>query len=228
MRPLHNKEVLCILPAHNEAEALSVLLPKINRYGFPALVVDDGSCDGTGDVSRKYNAEVIRLPVNSGKGIALRKGFVYLLESDYQAAITLDADGQHSPSAIEDFLDIQRCTCADMIIGNRMLRKQAMPRLRLFTNKLMSWMLSVMLRQRLYDTQCGFRLISRNILARCVLYESGYALDSELLVAAVKNGYKVVQAPIETIYLGSKSQIRPMRDTLYFLRAYLRFLLRRY
>jgi glycosyltransferase involved in cell wall biosynthesis len=93
------------------------------------VVIDDGSTDNTGEVARASGALTLRHVVNRGLGAALRTGFAYALSrgDTYDAVITLDADGQHNPAEIENFIAALDAG-AEVIIGRREFSD--MPRIR--------------------------------------------------------------------------------------------------
>lgn len=82
----------------------------------------------------------------------------------------------------------------------------------------MSWLLSRLTKQKIPDTQCGFRLIKSQVLKHIKLMTSQYETESEILIKAARLGYKIESVPIKTIYVGEKSRINPFLDTLRFIR----------
>ena len=113
--------VLIVLPAWNEQVALPGVLAEIADV-LPAhdvLVVSDGSTDDTVRVARECGVAVLDLPVNLGVGGAMRAGFKYALRNGYDAAIQLDADGQHDPRDVPALLAVAAEEDADVVIGAR-------------------------------------------------------------------------------------------------------------
>lgn len=215
------------MPAYNESRIIGPLLENIKPLGLDIIVIDDGSTDATADIAEKKGAIVIKNETNRGKGASLKRGFEYTLKLDYESVITIDADGQHNPESIKDFIATQEKTSADIVIGNRMRNTENMPLVRIATNRFMSWLISQASKQNIPDTQCGFRLIQKDILKNITLLASRYDMESEILIEAAKKGYKIESLPIETIYQGEKSQIHPVRDTLRFIKTYLRLLFKK-
>src|SRR5450756_660968 len=82
------------------------------------LVVDDGSTDLTSVTAREAGAVVARLPYNLGVGGAMRLGFRYAVEHDYDTVVQIDADGQHDPAFVPQLLD-RIAAGADLVIGAR-------------------------------------------------------------------------------------------------------------
>jgi len=211
-------KVCVIIPAFNESGNIAALIEKLHQQNLPVVVVDDGSSDNTAQAARQAGAVVLVNEKNQGKGASLIRGFGYALENNFSAVITMDADGQHLPEEIPFFLRLAEYSDSAILVGNRMSKTKNMPILRLFTNNFMSWLLSLILRQDIPDTQCGFRLIKREVLEKVKLETSKYEIESELLIHACRLGFKIESVPIRTIYSGEKSQINPFVDTLRFIR----------
>ena len=130
------KEIAVLIPAYNASRSLRGVIEGIRGHGLHILVVDDGSADATAEIARELEAQVVRHRVNRGKGMALRIGFRVLLHQGYQAVITLDADGQHDPSFIPQFIRAYQEGRGDIIIGSRAEEFGQMNWLRRFWNKL--------------------------------------------------------------------------------------------
>ena len=60
--------------------------------------------DRTAEVTLKAGAKVVNLPINLGYGGAVQTGFKYAAHHDCDAVILMDADGQHDPTCVPDFL----------------------------------------------------------------------------------------------------------------------------
>lgn len=215
-------KVCILIPAFNEAAAIGRLVRKIKDLGFPAVVVDDGSSDNTGEAAAASGATVITHTKNEGKGTSLREGFDYLLKTDYEGVITMDGDGQHDPSSISDFIKFALSSDAGIIVGNRMAHTQNMPLDRRLTNKFLSWLTSIIAGQSIPDTQCGFRLIKLKALRELELISDKYEIESEILIKASELGYKIDSVPIKTIYSGQASKINPIVETGHFVKMFIR------
>ncbi|MBI4336099.1 MAG: glycosyltransferase family 2 protein [Candidatus Omnitrophica bacterium] len=209
----------CILiPVYNEAKTLPRLLSSLKGHGLDILIVDDGSADGSSDAAILNGAILIkRHKRNLGKGISLRDGFSYVVKSDYDFVITLDGDGQHDPKEVGKFVEHAGRSQAGIIQGNRMINTAKMPFVRRMTNVFMSFMISKMIGHKVEDTQCGYRLIRKDVLRAVDLKTEKFEIDSEILIDARKKGFSIDSVPIDTIYEGEASQIRPFRDTLRFI-----------
>jgi glycosyltransferase involved in cell wall biosynthesis len=181
------------------------------------VLVDDGSSDDTAEVAGRQGVEVIRHPVNGGKGEALKTGFARTLEGRHPACITLDADGQHLPEEIPRFLESWRKGNA-VVVGSRMSANENMPWLRKRTNEFMSAIVGRLASQPIPDSQSGFRLIDAEVLRSVTLETSRYDMESEILIKAGRLGYPIASVPITTLYHDEVSSIHPFVDTLRFFR----------
>lgn len=221
-------KTLVIIPCKNlEAEVGDVVRGVLALgLGLDAVVINDGSTDGTSAAAEAAGAHVLEHEVNLGKGAALKTGFEYAVEKGYEAVITLDGDGQHDPSAIPDFLEAVEKSGADIIIGSRMRAVGEMPKLRIWTNRTTSRIVSLMAGQNIPDSQSGYRLIKVRVLADVVksFVTTRYDTESELLIRAARRGYKTAAVTIKSIYTGGVSHIHPVTDTLRFVRLVARSL----
>jgi len=216
---------VCILiPAYNESRTIGQVVSKARRITDSVVVVDDGSQDDTARIAQDSGAIVLKHEVNSGKGAALGTGFQYVLDHGYDAVITMDSDGQHDADDIPGFLEAFGENGPGIIIGSRMQDISTMPPIRKFTNKLTSFVGSVLVHQEIKDSQSGFRLISSGVLRAVKLETTRYEAESELLIKASRAGFRISSVPIKTIYGQEVSKINPVADTCRFLRLLFRSL----
>ena len=208
---------LVIIPAFNAAPSLRALVAGIQSSAPAAelLVVDDGSTDKTAGVAESLPVKLLRHPRNLGKGAALKSGFAYALERDYDLLITIDSDLQHDPAELPRLVRAA-ATGKEIVIGARR-RCQPMPWQRRLSNYLVSLLTSWVAGQKLPDAQSGFRLIPTSLLRQLKLGSRHYELEMELLIKAARSGFRLRSIPIATLYTGSPSSIRPFTDTIRFL-----------
>ena len=211
-------KICVIIPTYNESKDIGGLIKKIQQLGLDVLVVDDGSSDKTFEIAQTNAVAVLKNEVNQGKGASLIRGFEYALQKGYEAVITMDGDGQHLTEDIPYFMRVAEHSDSAVFVGNRMNQTKDMPLIRILTNKFMSWLISGIIKQRIPDTQCGFRLIKRGVMGKWNLKTDRYEIESEILIQAFRLGYKIESVPIRTVYRREKSQINPFGDTLRFIR----------
>lgn len=218
------KQRICvIIPAFREEKRIGDVVRAVRRSGLDVVVVDDGSQDATATVATEAGAKVIRHERNQGKGVALNTGFEYARKSGYDAVITMDADGQHSPDEVPKFIEAYVRTGIPVLVGNRMADVKGMPLVRRLTNQFMSWLLSRAMGQYVPDTQCGFRLYRCDVIPFVSAQAERFAAESEILLHIAARGIAIGAVRITTIYADEKSKIRPGVDTVRFLAMLLRY-----
>lgn len=211
-----------LIPCYNEALSIGDVVKGTLLYVQEVIVIDDGSTDRTDTIAKAAGAIVLRHPENKGKGEALRTGFRYIKENkDWDAVIIMDADGQHDPGEIPRFIQIAQTQNASIVVGDRMSniwRSRQMPFIRWLTNKTTSYIISKLTKQKIPDSQCGYRLINTNVLKNLELSTSRFETESEILIKAARMGFKITSLPIKIIYHAETSYINPIKDTMRFIK----------
>ncbi len=212
-------DILIIIPCHNEEKTIGLLLKELKKNFKNILVVDDGSSDKTKEIAGKENVWVVSHQFCKGKGEALKTGFEFALKNNFSAVITMDGDGQHLPEEAIKFVEkYRKKPDVGIWIGKRNIYSENMPFIRKITNLSMSVLISLISFHWIPDTQCGFRLITKDVLKKVKLYTSHFETESEILIKAGLFRFKMKSIPIETVYREEKSKIRPIKDTLRFFR----------
>src|SRR3569623_311385 len=186
--------IVIVIPAHNESKTIGSLVKAIVELGYDVIVVNDGSVDDTALLAKTQGEQVVSTHKKSGKGNALRLAFACAIEQSYGAVITVDGDGQHAPSDLKNFIECYQKSHADIINGDRMQNTTSMPLIRRLTNKFMSWMISLLCRQRISDTQCGYRFITTKVLKSIELKSNDFEIETEILIRASKKGFRIASA----------------------------------
>jgi len=202
--------VVALIPAYQAAAHLGGVLLRLQSLPEPpeTLVVDDGSRDATAQVARQHGARVLSFAGNRGKGAALQAGFDAL--ADFDAVVTLDADGQHPPESFPAFVAAAR-DGADLVLGARE-RTPDMPGSRRFANAFSSGWATMLAGQRISDSQCGYRLYSRAVIARTPRGAGRYEFETAIAIRAARLGFRVAEVEIPTVYGEAESHVRTFRD----------------
>ena len=218
--------VHALIPAFNEAETIEAVVNGLEPVVDAITVVDDGSTDDTGARARAAGATVIRQPVKSGKGTAVRAGLAAVLAGPCTHVLMIDGDLQHRPDEAPRLIEVARASGADLVIGERQFDRASMPASRYHANRIGSRALSGFVGVPIGDTQCGFRLFAAKALRGLPLAARGYEIETEMLVKVRRRGGTIASAPISAVYNGRPSKLRPIRDTTKtcFLAVYYRFL----
>ena len=216
--------VVAFIPAYNEGARLGPVVTQARGVVELVVVIDDGSSDGTAAVAREAGAVVLEHRENRGKGAAILTGLQYLSESGAEYGIFLDADGQHDPAEIPQFVATATRTGAGIVVGTRMADVKDMPRIRLWTNQFTSWVTGKLARQRVPDSQCGYRLVRRSVVPVLRFSTAHFETETEMLIQAGRAGYRIESLPIRTIYVAGRiSRILPWRDSVRFCKLAWRY-----
>jgi glycosyltransferase involved in cell wall biosynthesis len=202
-----------VIPCCNEGAGIAGLVREVRQQLPLVLVVDDGSTDDTAALAAAAGATVIRHARNLGKGAALKTGLAAALKRGCEWALTMDGDGQHRPQDLPAFFRCAEQANVRMVVGNRMHNARAIPWLRRQVNRWMSRRLSERAGQSLPDSQCGFRLIDLKAWASVPLVTDHFEIESEMLLAFVRAGYRVEFVPIQVVGRGQSSHIHPVADS---------------
>ena len=146
-------KLLIIIPAFNESEnivrVIDELRETVPQYDY--VIVNDGSADNTAAICRENGYHMLDLPANLGLTGAFQTGMRYAYEKGYDAAIQIDADGQHDPKYIPDMVRIMEEKGADMVIGSRFVTEKKPHTLRMFGNTIIEIAIRLTTGKRLTD-----------------------------------------------------------------------------
>ena len=217
-------QTVAVIPAYHDEKHIGDIVRRTGQQLDHVLVIDDGSNDGTAQRARDAGAEVIVHSQNRGKGEAIKTGLRHCLAREVTWLILLDSDGQHLPEEIERFLSAAACATQPMLfVGNRMDNASAMPFIRRVVNRYMSRQISHLCRQKIPDTQCGFRMLHQQLIPELLGGGDRFDYDTEVLIIASRKRYRIEPVPITTVYSDQVSNIHPVRDAFRFFK-----LMRRY
>ena len=213
-----------IIPAYREERHIGDVVRRSRQQLDHVVVIDDGSSDNTARCAREAGAEVIVHSQNRGKGEAIKTGLRHWLDRQFIHVIILDADGQHLPEEIDRFIAVAaQAGDHSFFLGNRMNNLTGMPFVRRVVNRYMSNRISRICRQKIPDTQCGFRMLDRQLIPELLDGGNRFDYETEMLIIASRKGYRIESVPITTVYSDEVSSIHPARDTIRFFK-----LMRRY
>ncbi len=215
--------VAVVIPAYRPGPELQEVVRRLAP--LPVIVVDDGS--GAEYAAVFDGLKVVRHERNRGKGAALKTGFGHVLRefADVTAVVTADADGQHAPPDILRVAEAASQPGDALVLGVRHFGPGVPLRSR-FGNRLTRSLLTLVLGQRLQDTQTGLRAIPARLLPRLLQVSSnGYEFELDMLIAARHAAVPFREIPIATIYRGRNegSHFNPLLDSLKIYFVLLRF-----
>jgi glycosyltransferase involved in cell wall biosynthesis len=227
----------CLLvPIYNHKDTIGAVLDSLAYLELPCLVVDDGSDETTQEVLRGERArrpwvELSRLPVNRGRGAALRHGYCRAAERGFSHVVQLDADGQHDPADVPKFLEAARRQPEALVLGRPIFGTDS-PAVRRQGRRLsQAFVWAVTGSYAIEDPLCGFRCfpLRRTVpLLDAVRLGDRMEFDPEIVVRLAWAGVPIVNVPTRVRYFrGGLSNFRMVRDNALIVRAYARLVLAR-
>ena len=203
-------KVLVIIPTYNEAKNVALALKRVMEqpYNLNALVVDDGSPDGTAKIVRQTQLEYpgrIELLERSrklGLGTAYLTGFAHALKHEYQIICEMDADLSHNPDDLPRLIEAIETDQCDLAIGSRYIhgvRVVDWPLGRLILSYGAGWYTRIVTRLPVRDVTAGFVAYHRRVLESVNLgavRSNGYSFQVEMKYRAWKKGFRLSEIPI--------------------------------
>ena len=191
-------KVWAIIPGYNEEKHIGNVINEVLESVDGVIVVDDGSEDRTTDVAVETgNAIVLRHIVNLGKGAALKTGADYAISAGADRMIFIDADGQHDPAKIPEFLNGLEDN--DIVFGYREFSGD-MPFVLRFGNWFINTVTAILYGIRLKDTQSGYRGLTSDAYEKVRWLATDYFVETEMIANAGRKKLKYKEIPIKTIY----------------------------
>jgi glycosyltransferase involved in cell wall biosynthesis len=207
-----------IIPTYNNERTLMRVIQGVLAY-IPVnriIIVNDGSTDRTDDILSSLDPDITCLKnvQNSGKGMALRKGFDEAIRRGYNYAITIDSDGQHYPEDLIVLLNACKNNPGAMIMGSRNMNQENVPQKSSFGNKFSNFWFKVETWITLPDTQTGYRIYPLAPLSKMRLFTRKFELEIEVIVRLAWKGVTFIPVPVNVKYDPEErvSHFRPGRD----------------
>jgi UDP-N-acetylglucosamine---dolichyl-phosphate N-acetylglucosaminyltransferase len=202
------KNIWIIIPAHNEETNIASVIDQCKDYSKNIVVVDDGSKDKTSIIAKSKGVIVLKHIINLGKGATLKTGCDYVykiirntkngLQNLKDSAIVLiDADGQHDPKSIPQFLE--KLKHKDIIFGIRKYNRN-MPKILKIGNNLINYIIKIIFHMKVKDSQCGYRVFKANIYKKIRWVAHDYSMESEMIANVSKYKLHYGQIQIPTTY----------------------------
>lgn len=192
------------LPAYNEEANIKNVVSNTKNVledvatEWELIVVNDGSSDDTREIVEKIakndgRVKVVSHEKNKGYGASLSTGFY---AAKYPWIAFTDSDGQFDFAEIAGFIEKQKETGADLVIGY--YKKRQVSRFKIVTSKMWEMAVWLLFGLRARDIDCGFKLLSKKVIDGIPRLESerGAFISSELLIKVKKKGFKIAEVPV--------------------------------
>ncbi|MCS7124298.1 MAG: glycosyltransferase family 2 protein [Candidatus Bathyarchaeota archaeon] len=214
-----------VIPTLNEAGTIAHIIETIRRevkYPHEIIVVDGNSTDETQDVVRKLNCCRLIIEPKRGYGVALNTGIKH---ARGDVVVIVDGDGTYEIRDVNLLVDSLLKENAELCLGARMngLYEKSMDITNYIGNKLITFVFNLLYKQKLVDSQSGFRAIKRSALEEVKLSEEDMAFATEMLIKFAKRGFKIIE--VSTTYkprIYGKSKLKRVRAGLEIFKVLIR------
>ena len=205
-------KIIIGIPAFNEEKNIASIITKLMNITDSIIVCNDGSSDLTSEIAEKMGAVVINHEKNLGYGGAIRSIFLKAKELDGDILVTFDADGQHRIEDIENVTTPIINQEAELVIGSRFLddSEKEVPQYRKVGIKVITKITNASIKQKLTDSQSGFRAYSKKVVDELNPSELGMGISTEILIKASSKNFKILEVPIKILYSGDTSTHNPI------------------
>ncbi len=201
-------KVLALVPAYNEVKRIGQTLLGLKEVKEVSKIflVDDGSTDGTSKIAQELGIEVFKLNKNIGKGGALNYALTQLKEFDYEIILLIDGDVGETSKEARKILEPVLKKEADLSIG--ILPKAKKKGGFGLVKSLATWGIKKIGDFESKAPLSGQRAMTRQLIERIGQFERGFGLEVGLTIDALKNGFKVVEVPVEMSHQETGRNIR--------------------
>jgi glycosyltransferase involved in cell wall biosynthesis len=229
-------KLIVIIPAFNEAKSIGELLAhmpdlKKLKINLQAVVVDDGSSDGTAEIAKKSGAVVLRHTQNEGLGKTIQDGVKYFLEQNADILVNIDADMQYDPKDILKLIQPILDDKADFVSAERFneasgetKRPAHMSWIKFWGNQVMTKLVNSLAGTQLGDVSSGFRAMNREAALHLNL-TGHYTYTHETIIDLAFKGLRLISVPIQVRYFPDR-QSRVANNLFQYTSQTLRIILK--
>jgi glycosyltransferase involved in cell wall biosynthesis len=220
--------VSVILPCYNEEQSLehtltvvSAALATIERHEI--IVVNDGSTDNSAAVLARIAPRFPKLRVivheqNRGYGAALKTG---IRRANGEFIAITDADGTYPNERLAELIGL--CRDRDMVVGARTGANVTYSKLRAFPKLFLRAWVSWIAQRRVPDINSGMRVFRRDVVSKFFgILPDSFSFTITITLAMLTTSHLVDFVPIDYAARVGNSKIKPIRDTLRFIKIILR------
>jgi len=199
------------IPAYNEEKNIAKIIVKLKKIADKIIVCNDGSTDLTSEIAENLGAIVINHTKNRGYGSGIKSILEKSKEIGSELLVTFDGDGQHRVEDIKKIIEPIEKNEIDLVIGSRFLNEeQEIPQYRKLGIKLITKITNANLKEKITDSQSGFRAYSKEVISKLKTSDMGMGVSTEILIKASALNFKIGEVPITILYDGNTSTHNPV------------------
>ena len=221
---IENKKVVVVMPAFNAARTLENVYQEIPKgIVDEVLLVDDQSQDDTVAIAKKLGLRIFFQERNSGYGASQKICYREALKIGADIVIMLHPDYQYPPKLINTFAALISSNMFDIVLGSRILGGRAlsggMPLYKYVSNRVLTFIENILLRQKLSEYHTGYRAFSRKALLELPLLENSddFIFDNQIIAQGVYFGFRFKEITAPSVYTHESSSITFKRSIIYGL-----------
>jgi len=196
-------KLIVTIPAYNEEKTIARVIKEIPRNiaginEVKVLVINDGSSDDTVRIAKEAGADyIIFNPGNQGLAYSFRRGLETALKLGADIIVNTDADFQYNQTEIPKLIQPILRGEAEMVIGNRQVKQlDHMPPVKKYGNRIMSWTIRWLLKNKISDASSGFRAFSRECSLRLNIF-SHHTYTHETIIQCTLQRMRITEVPVE-------------------------------
>lgn len=220
---MRKQKIIAVLPAYNAEKTLRQTVADIpKRIVKKMILVDDGSHDKTVKLAKKLGIETLVHPQNRGYGGNQKTCYTMALSEGADIVVMIHPDYQYDPKLTEELVRPIQQGRMDIMLGSRIrTRKEAlaggMPLYKYLGNRLLTIMENIALGQTLSEYHTGFRAFDKKVLKQIAFHKfsDDFVFDQEILIAAIKQGFRIGEIPVPVSYTKDASSINFKRSVKY-------------
>jgi len=223
--------ILIVIPTFNNIRTIESVTLDAVKTGYDLLIVNDGSDDGTEKSIDKLSNFTIHLKNNSGKGAAIIKAAKWAKKNNYSHIITIDADGQHNPSEIINFIPKIQSNPMTIVVGTRNFNQETIPGSSRFGRKFSNFWLKAACGVSIPDSQSGFRAYPVDAILKLKCKDTRYNFEIEILAKAAWAGLDILSTDISVHYSDKtkeSSHFHPLKDNFRISLTYTKLVTRNF
>ncbi len=219
---LNNKKVVVVLPAYNAAKTLRRTVDEIPHEIVDAVILtDDASRDNTSELAKELGLITIRHDHNRGYGGNQKTCYKAALAQGADIVVMLHPDYQYTPKLVSAMASMIAYGEYDAVLASRILGRGAlkggMPLYKYISNRALTFIENILIREKMSEYHTGYRAWSRELLERLPLLSCSddFVFDNQMVVQAVYFGFRVGEISCPTKYFEEASSINFQRSVTY-------------